>query len=1123
MAEKITGIELNGKLYSFYSLGMPVYEELGITLERFAELLGRDAYCPTLKSEPTSTDLVYTDTDGSINHFSVGQLCRWEESGLYRFAICRNITDNEVSWYILPSKVSELTNDAGYLTEHQDISGKVDKVDGKGLSTNDYTTTEKNKLAGIASGAEVNVQSDWNVTDTTSDAYIKNKPTIPSAVSESTVSGWGFTKNTGTITGIKMNGASKGSSGVVDLGTVITSHQDISGKVDKVDGKGLSTNDYTTTEKNKLAGIASGAEVNVQSDWSVTDSTSDAYIKNKPTIPSAVSESTVSGWGFTKNTGTITGIKMNGATKGSSGVVDLGTVITSHQDISGKLDAATAASTYATKTALSQLQTQLNTIVGGDSSSAIESFNEIVAFLENVTDTQTLDGIIAGINTEIAKKAGKSDAITSISRSGTTFTATRADGTTFTFSQQDNNTTYTFAGGTNQFTVTPLGGTAQTVTVTPSISNNVTYSGTLTSGQVAVLDGTAGKVKASGYTIAKSVPSDAKFSDTTYSAATTSAAGLMSASDKSKLDGIASGANNYSLPTASSTLGGVKTTSTVTSTSGLTATPIIDGVPYYKNTTYTSLKNPNALTVKYNDTSSYTYDGSAAKTLNIKPGSNVSVTGDTSGNITINATDTTYSAATTSAAGLMSASDKSKLDGIASGANKYSLPTASSTLGGVKTTSTVTSTSGLTATPIIDGVPYYKDTTYTSLKNPNALTVQYNGTSSYTYDGSAAKTLNIKPGSNVTVTGDTSGNITIAATNTTYSAATTSAAGLMSASDKSKLDGIASGANKYSLPLAASGTRGGIQIGYTASGANVPVALSSEKAYVALTKTAVTSALGYTPPTTNTTYSSGTGLSLSGTTFSLATSGATAGSYGPSAAVTGSEGTTMNIPYITVDTYGRVTSISNKVYTAKNTTYSSMSESEANTGTAGTGRLVTAKVLHNKINKVLSDGIFVNYAGEYVVDKTYPAGAWVKFGGGDYIAKKSTSLPPIAIAALSSTALALVSTNTYALMGGYEEYGNKDDWFEINPASGSIKRISASVTLAKGDQKVICSNSSAITVKLPLAPHDGCEIWIAARSGNVTVSPSSGDSLLGGNKTLTSTSGWGVYIYDVQNATWLFK
>ena len=57
------------------------------------------------------------------------------------------------------------------------LGNKVDKVTGKGLSTNDYTTDEKNKLSGIASGAEVNVQSDWNATS--GDAFIKNKPTIP--------------------------------------------------------------------------------------------------------------------------------------------------------------------------------------------------------------------------------------------------------------------------------------------------------------------------------------------------------------------------------------------------------------------------------------------------------------------------------------------------------------------------------------------------------------------------------------------------------------------------------------------------------------------------------------------------------------------------------------------------------------------------------------------------------------------------------------------------------------------------------------------------------------------------------------------------------------------------------
>lgn len=37
------------------------------------------------------------------------------------------------------------------------LGNKVDKVDGKGLSTNDYTTDEKNKLAGIATGANKTV------------------------------------------------------------------------------------------------------------------------------------------------------------------------------------------------------------------------------------------------------------------------------------------------------------------------------------------------------------------------------------------------------------------------------------------------------------------------------------------------------------------------------------------------------------------------------------------------------------------------------------------------------------------------------------------------------------------------------------------------------------------------------------------------------------------------------------------------------------------------------------------------------------------------------------------------------------------------------------------------------
>ena len=44
------------------------------------------------------------------------------------------------------------------------LGNKVDKVDGKGLSTNDYTTEEKNKLAGIESGAQVNQNAIGTIT-----------------------------------------------------------------------------------------------------------------------------------------------------------------------------------------------------------------------------------------------------------------------------------------------------------------------------------------------------------------------------------------------------------------------------------------------------------------------------------------------------------------------------------------------------------------------------------------------------------------------------------------------------------------------------------------------------------------------------------------------------------------------------------------------------------------------------------------------------------------------------------------------------------------------------------------------------------------------------------------------
>ncbi len=59
-------------------------------------------------------------------------------------------------------------------------------------------------------------------------------------------------------------------------------------KVDKIGGKGLSTNDYTDDEQTKLAGIAAGAEVNVQADLAQEDESADDFVKNKDSVLSVL-------------------------------------------------------------------------------------------------------------------------------------------------------------------------------------------------------------------------------------------------------------------------------------------------------------------------------------------------------------------------------------------------------------------------------------------------------------------------------------------------------------------------------------------------------------------------------------------------------------------------------------------------------------------------------------------------------------------------------------------------------------------------------------------------------------------------------------------------------------------
>lgn len=199
----------------------------------------------------------------------------------------------------IPDSTNDLTNDSGFLTS-SDISGKqdksnivtswsattsdvkypsekltkssldnkVDKVSGKGLSTNDFTDSYKNTIDGLS-----DVASSGSYTDLT------NKPTIPDSTSD-------LTNDSGFITSSAITGKEDSSNKVSSWSSTTTNvhypseklvKDSLDDKVDKVTGKGLSTNDYDNTAKNKVDNLK-------------TVATSGSYndLTNKPTIPTVV-------------------------------------------------------------------------------------------------------------------------------------------------------------------------------------------------------------------------------------------------------------------------------------------------------------------------------------------------------------------------------------------------------------------------------------------------------------------------------------------------------------------------------------------------------------------------------------------------------------------------------------------------------------------------------------------------------------------------------------------------------------------------------------------------------------------------------------------------------------------
>ena len=237
--------------------------------------------------------------------------------------------------------------------------------------------------------------------------------------------------------------------------------------------------------------------------------------------------------------------------------------------------------------------------------------------------------------------------------------------------------------------------------------------------------------------------------DTTYENATDSSAGLMSAEDKAKLDTVEENANNYTHPSFAEKSSGlykitVNNQGHVSATANVAKSDIVAlGIPE-QDTTYSTFKAATSSTAGGTGLVPAPAAGAQSKYLR----------GDGTWQTPPN---TTYSVASVDDNGLMSATDKAKLDGIATGANKYTHPTFTS-------------------------------------RNSGLYKITVNGEGHVTAATAVSKT-------DITALG-------IPAQDTTYNNATTSADGLMSSEDKTKLNGIASGANKYthpSFPAKASG------------------------------------------------------------------------------------------------------------------------------------------------------------------------------------------------------------------------------------------------------------------------------------------------------------------------------
>jgi len=207
----------------------------------------------------------------------------------------------------------------------------------------------------------------------------------------------------------------------------------LSNKVDAVSGKGLSTNDYTTTEKNKLSGIATGAQVNVIETIKVNNTALTPSSKAvNITVPTKVSDLTNDS-GYTTNTGTITGVSANGTSVATSGVANIPAASTSAYGVTQLSSSTSSTSTTlaATPSAVKSAYDRASTAINNASTNAtaisnikdgtnLDSFGDVESALANKADSSSVTSQINNLSDEIYSNCEIiSNKSTSISSSST--------------------------------------------------------------------------------------------------------------------------------------------------------------------------------------------------------------------------------------------------------------------------------------------------------------------------------------------------------------------------------------------------------------------------------------------------------------------------------------------------------------------------------------------------------------------------------------------------------------------------------------------------------------------------------------------------------------------------------